>query len=109
MEAITSIPVRQTKVSMARSPIRVEQWGEQRRDPPPALGEHGEAVLREVLQLSEAELARLIAGRPSPPETSPPNGSRDVLVGDPSKLREKTGWEPRVPLTTSVQDLLTEE
>jgi GDP-4-dehydro-6-deoxy-D-mannose reductase len=29
-----------------------------------------------------------------------------VLVGDPRKLREATGWEPRVPLEQSLHDLL---
>lgn len=61
-----------------------------------------------------AELASLIAGesdpdRPSPPETSPPGGSKDVLIGDPSKLHDAIGWEPRIPLKTSIEDLLSEE
>jgi crotonobetainyl-CoA:carnitine CoA-transferase CaiB-like acyl-CoA transferase len=46
-----------------RSPIRVEQWGEQRLDPPPALGEHSDTVLREVLGLSSAEISGLIERR----------------------------------------------
>ena len=63
MQAIASIPVRQSVVAVPRSPIRVEQWGEQRLDPPPALGEHSDTVLREVLGLSSAEISGLIERR----------------------------------------------
>jgi GDP-4-dehydro-6-deoxy-D-mannose reductase len=59
-----------------------------------------------------AELGRLIAGegdRPSPPATSPPKGGPDVLVGDPSRLRKKIDWEPRIPLKKSIEDLLAGE
>ena len=29
-----------------------------------------------------------------------------VLVGDPSRLRTATGWEPRIPLDRTLADLL---
>jgi GDP-4-dehydro-6-deoxy-D-mannose reductase len=31
-----------------------------------------------------------------------------VLVGDPSRLRTLTGWEPRIPLETTLRDLLAD-
>ena len=39
--------------------IRVDDSSETYRSPPPALGEHTDAVLRELLGLAEAEIARL--------------------------------------------------
>ena len=31
-----------------------------------------------------------------------------VLVGDPSRLRAATGWEPRIPLDRTLADLLAD-
>jgi GDP-4-dehydro-6-deoxy-D-mannose reductase len=29
-----------------------------------------------------------------------------VLRGDPSRLRERTGWQPEIPLTATLRDIL---
>ncbi len=29
-----------------------------------------------------------------------------VLIGDPARLRRATGWQPRIPFTQTVDDLL---
>jgi crotonobetainyl-CoA:carnitine CoA-transferase CaiB-like acyl-CoA transferase len=63
LQSIASVPVRGSAVAVPRSPIRVDQWDEQRLGPPPALGEHTQAVLRSLLGLSEAEIAGLIERR----------------------------------------------
>lgn len=33
-------------------------------------------------------------------------GTRDVLVGDPSKIRDEVGWRPSIPLVRSLADTL---
>jgi formyl-CoA transferase len=51
------------KVALVRSPMRFSATPVEHRLPPPLLGEHTEEVLRGVLGKSEAEIARLRAGR----------------------------------------------
>ena len=29
-----------------------------------------------------------------------------ILIGDSTKFRQRTGWEPRIPLATTLKDLL---
>ncbi len=50
------------RLSMVASPMRFSGTPLEHRTPPPLLGEHTEAVLREVLGKGEAEIARLRAG-----------------------------------------------
>jgi len=44
--------------------------------------------------------------RPDPGRCRP--SDIPVLVGDPSRLRAATGWEPRIPLDRTLSDLLAD-
>jgi nucleoside-diphosphate-sugar epimerase len=39
-------------------------------------------------------------------DSSPRPGDPEVLVGDSTKLRKGLGWEPEIPLATSLVDTL---
>jgi len=49
------------KVRVVRSPVRLSETPARRPTPSPVLGQHTHDVLREVLGLSDAEIARLEA------------------------------------------------
>lgn len=42
----------------------------------------------------------------APPAGRSPQAEPSASVGDPARLREATGWEPRIPLERSLADLL---
>ena len=50
------------KVSLVRSPMRFSATPIEHKTPPPLLGQHTEEVLRGLLKLGDAEIARLRAG-----------------------------------------------
>lgn len=54
-----SIPAFNTRIPQVGLGIRVDESSETYRSPPPGLGEHTEAVLRELLGLDAAQLAKL--------------------------------------------------
>jgi GDP-4-dehydro-6-deoxy-D-mannose reductase len=57
-------------------------------------------LLDQLLSLSEIDLEI----REDPQRMRP--SDVEVLVGDCSKFKERTGWEPRIPLETTLKDLL---
>lgn len=57
-------------------------------------------LLDQLLSLSEIDLEV----REDPERMRP--SDVEVLVGDCSKFKERTGWEPRIPLETTLKDLL---
>ncbi len=59
-----------------------------------------EEVLGRLLALSGAQLEV----RPDPDLMRP--ADVPVMVGDPSRLRAATGWEPSIPLGQSLGDVL---
>jgi crotonobetainyl-CoA:carnitine CoA-transferase CaiB-like acyl-CoA transferase len=54
-----SVPAFNTRIPQVGLGIRVDDSSETYRAPPPGLGEHTDAVLRELLDLGEAQLAKL--------------------------------------------------
>jgi crotonobetainyl-CoA:carnitine CoA-transferase CaiB-like acyl-CoA transferase len=54
-----SVPAFGTRIPQVGLGIRVNDSAETYRSPPPALGEHTDAVLRELLQLGDADIAGL--------------------------------------------------
>ena len=57
-------------------------------------------VLRSLLEIAGAQVDLQVDRERLRPSDLP------SLVGDPRKLREATGWEPRVPLDRTLRDLL---
>jgi GDP-4-dehydro-6-deoxy-D-mannose reductase len=57
-------------------------------------------LLDQLLSLSEIDLEVK-----EDPERMRPSDV-EILVGDCSKFKERTGWEPRIPLETTLKDLL---
>jgi GDP-4-dehydro-6-deoxy-D-mannose reductase len=57
-------------------------------------------VLRSLLEIAGAQVDLQVDRERLRPSDLP------SLVGDPRKLREATGWEPRVPLERTLRDLL---
>jgi crotonobetainyl-CoA:carnitine CoA-transferase CaiB-like acyl-CoA transferase len=49
------------KVSLVRSPMRFSETPVEHNAPPPTLGEHTEEILRRVLKLGDAQIAKLRA------------------------------------------------
>jgi GDP-4-dehydro-6-deoxy-D-mannose reductase len=60
--------------------------------------------VREVLDLLLASARTRVEVRVDPDRLRP--ADVPAQVGDPSRLREATGWEPRIPLERSLLDLL---
>ena len=60
--------------------------------------------IRDLLDLYVAQSRVAVEVRPDPARMRP--ADEPVLLGDNSKLRAATGWEPRVPLATSTQRIL---
>jgi GDP-4-dehydro-6-deoxy-D-mannose reductase len=60
--------------------------------------------LRDILDRLVALARRRVAVRVDPGRLRP--ADVPALVGDPSRLRAATGWEPRIPLERSLADLL---
>jgi GDP-4-dehydro-6-deoxy-D-mannose reductase len=61
-------------------------------------------TIREMLEVLLARSRREVEVRVDPERLRP--SDIPVLVGDPSRLREATGWEPRIPLERTLSDLL---
>jgi GDP-4-dehydro-6-deoxy-D-mannose reductase len=57
-------------------------------------------ILRSLLEISGVQVELQVDRERLRPSDLP------SLVGDPRKLREATGWEPQIPLETSLRDLL---
>jgi GDP-4-dehydro-6-deoxy-D-mannose reductase len=57
-------------------------------------------VLRSLLEIAGAQVELQVDRERLRPSDLP------SLVGDPRKVREATGWEPRIPLETTLRDLL---
>jgi GDP-4-dehydro-6-deoxy-D-mannose reductase len=60
--------------------------------------------MRDLLDTLVAH-ARVSVSIEPDPERFRPNDT-PLLLGDPSRLRQATGWEPLVPIDQTLQDLL---
>jgi GDP-4-dehydro-6-deoxy-D-mannose reductase len=82
-----------------------------------ALAAGGEGAIRQVFNIASGHPVRIqdmleaclaLAGRPVPVRQEPSRiRVHDVptIIGDAAKLRQATGWQPRIPWRQSVQDM----
>jgi len=60
--------------------------------------------MRDLLDAIVARARVTVAVQPDPHRFRP--SDTPLLLGDPSRLKQATGWEPRVPITQTLHDLL---